>query len=89
MTEELALYLGRRAMEVSLLLMAPVLVVTLVIGFAAALLQAVTSIRDMTMGMILKLVSIGVTLVVAGSWMAQTAVGFTRDVFNLMQTVAR
>jgi flagellar biosynthetic protein FliQ len=88
-TEELALFLARRSMEVSLLLMAPVLVVTLVIGFLAALLQAVTSIRDMTMGMILKLVSIGVTLIVAGSWMTQTAVGFTRDVFNLMNTMAK
>jgi flagellar biosynthesis protein FliQ len=89
MTEELALYLGRRAMEVALLLMAPVLVVTLVMGFLAALLQAVTSIRDMTMGLILKLVSIGVTLIVSGTWMAQTAVGFTRDIFNLMQTMAK
>jgi flagellar biosynthesis protein FliQ len=89
MTEELALYLGRRAMEVGLLLMAPVLVVTLVIGFLAALLQAVSSIRDMTLGMILKLVCIGVTLIVSGSWMAQTAVGFTRDVFNLMQSMSK
>ena len=89
MTEELALYLARRALEVSLLLMAPVLVVTLVIGFAAALLQAVTSIRDMTMGMVLKLACIGATLVIAGGWMTQTAVGFTRDVFNLMQTMVK
>ncbi len=89
MTEELAIFLGRRAMEVSLLLMAPVLVVTLVTGFLAALLQAVTSIRDMTMGMILKLVFIGVTLIVAGNWMTQTAVGFTRDVFNMMGSMAK
>jgi len=88
-TEELALYLGRRAMEVALLLMAPVLVVTLVTGFAAAMLQAVTSIRDMTMGMVLKLACIGATLVIAGSWMTQTALGFTRDVFNLIQTMAK
>jgi flagellar biosynthetic protein FliQ len=88
-TEELALFLARRGMEVSLLLMAPVLIVTLVIGFLAALLQAVTSIRDMTMGMILKLVSIGATLIIAGSWMTQTAVGFTRDVFNMMQSMAK
>jgi len=89
MTEDMALYLARRALEVSLLLMTPVLAVTLVIGFVAALLQAVTSIRDMTMGLVLKLACIGATLVIAGGWMTQTTVAFTRDVFNMMQSMVK
>jgi flagellar biosynthetic protein FliQ len=89
MTEELALNIGRRCLEMSMLLMAPVLIVTLVVGLAAAILQTVTSIRDMTMGLVLKLAAIGVTLVICGGWMVQTAVGFTRDLFNQMQTMAR
>ncbi len=89
MTEDLALYLARRALEVSLLLMTPVLAVTLVVGFVAALLQAVTSIRDMTMGLVLKLACIGATLVIAGGWMTQTTVAFTRDVFHMMQSMVK
>ena len=89
MNPELALHVGRRALEMTLLLSAPVLVVTVVVGFLTAMLQAVTSIRDMTMGMILKLAAIGGTLVFTGSWMIQTAVAFTRDTFNMLQTMAR
>jgi len=87
--EEVALYVGRRALEVTMLLMAPVLIVTLVVGFATAMLQAVTSIRDMTIGLVLKLACIGVTLVVCGGWMMQTAVGFTRDIFNMIESMAK
>ena len=89
MTEEMAMYIGRRALEVTMLLMAPVLIVTLVVGFAAALLQAVTSIRDMTMGLVLKLVSIAVTMIFTGGWMIQTAVGFTRDILGMVEHMTR
>ncbi len=89
MTEEMAMYIGRRALEVTMLLMAPVLIVTLVVGFAAALLQAITSIRDMTMGLVLKLVSIAVTVIFTGGWMIQTAVGFTRDIFSMVEHMTK
>lgn len=89
MNEDMVLFIGRRSLEVCLLLMAPTLIVTLVVGFAAALLQAVTSIRDMSMGMVLKMAFIAVTLVVSGNWMMQTAVSFTRDMFNMMQTLVK
>ncbi|NLW87886.1 MAG: EscS/YscS/HrcS family type III secretion system export apparatus protein [Planctomycetes bacterium] len=89
MTEEMAMYIGRRALEMTMLLMAPVLIVTLVVGFAAALLQAVTSIRDMTMGLVLKLVSIALTMIFTGGWMIQTSVDFTRDIFNMIEQMTK
>lgn len=89
MTEEMAMYIGRRALEMTMLLMAPVLIVTLVVGFAAALLQAVTSIRDMTMGLVLKLVSIALTMIFTGGWMIQTSVDFTRDIFNMIEQITK
>ena len=87
MDAELVLHVGRRAMETALLLAAPVLVVTLVVGFLVAMLQAVTSIRDMTMGLVVKLACVGITLLICGSWMMQVAVGFAKEVFNHMQSL--
>ena len=89
MSTEFVLYLGRRTLEAALLLAGPVLLVALVTGFLVAMLQAVTSIRDMTMGLVIKLACVGATLLVCGGWMVQVAVGFTTEIFNHMQSVGR
>jgi flagellar biosynthetic protein FliQ len=85
MDADLVLYLTRRTLETALLLSAPVLVVVLVLGAAVALFQAVTSIKDMTIGLVLKLAGVGVTVLVTGGWSLQVAVDFTREIFNHMQ----
>jgi len=81
------LYLGRRALETALLVSAPVLVATLVVGAVVAMIQAVTSIRDMTMGLIVKVACVAVTLLVCGGWMMQLAVAFAAEIFNHVQAV--
>ena len=78
----MVLYLGRRTLETALLLSAPVLVVTLALGIVVAMLQAVTSIRDMTIGLVMKLAGVGITMLVTGGWSLQVAVDFTQEVFN-------
>ena len=85
MSGDFILYIGRRTMETALLLAAPVLGLTLVVGFIVAMIQAVTSVRDMTMGMVLKLLCVGVAVLVFGGWMMNVAVDFTTQVFNEMQ----
>jgi len=87
MDGEFVLHLGKRTLETALLLSAPVLAVALTTGFAVALLQAVTSIRDMTLGTVLKIACVGLTLLLCGGWMMQVAVSFTQDVFNYMQSL--
>ena len=85
MDSQFVIYIGRRALQTALLLSAPVLAVALVVGFLTAMLQAVTSVRDMTLGMVVKLAAIGLTLILFGGWMMQVAVGFTTEVFNHLQ----
>ena len=87
MDAELVLHIGQRGLETALLVAAPVLVTTLVVGVLVAMLQAVTSIRDMTMGLVLKLACVGVVLLICGGWMMQVAVAYTIEVFNHIQSV--
>jgi len=82
MNIELVMYVGRRMLETALILAAPALGVMLVVGFLVAMLQAVTSVRDMTLGIVVKLGCLGLTLLVFGGWMMQTAISFTSEVFN-------
>ena len=89
MNSELILYLAQRAIQTALLLAAPVLIVTLVLGLVVAMGQAVTSVRDMTFGLILKLGGVGVTILLCGGWMIQTAVAFTNEIFDHVQMLTR
>ncbi len=82
MNGEFVLFLGRRAMETALLLAGPPMIVALSVGLASAMLQAITSIRDMTLGMVLKVVGVGVCVLLMGGWMLQVIVGFTTEVFQ-------
>ena len=83
MDSNLVLHLGQEALKTGLLIAAPVLVVALLVG----LIQAVTSIRDMTLGMILKIIGVGVTVLMFGGWMMQVAVRFTSGILNHVQTL--
>lgn len=76
-------------METGLLLSAPVLIVALLSGVVISLFQAVTAMRDMTLGIVVKIAAVGVTLLLAGGWMLQLAVGFTREVFDVMQALTQ
>jgi flagellar biosynthetic protein FliQ len=82
------LFLGRRTMETALLLASPILIVAVAVGFSTALFQAVTSVRDQTLSMVLKIVGVGLTALAFGGWMSQIAIGFTTEIFNHMAGVA-
>jgi flagellar biosynthetic protein FliQ len=85
MDASLIMHIGRRTMETCLIVCAPVLIITLVLGVVVAMLQAVTSLRDMTLGMVVKLAAVGLTLLVFGAWMLETTGAFTREVFQYME----
>ncbi|MCL2700783.1 MAG: flagellar biosynthetic protein FliQ [Phycisphaerae bacterium] len=87
MDEDMVIYLGRRTLEVAMLVAAPVLTVALVVGILTGMMQAVTSMRDMTTGMVLKLAAVGATLILTGGWVLQMAKSFTIEIFNTMQAI--
>ncbi|MHC4265505.1 MAG: flagellar biosynthetic protein FliQ [Planctomycetota bacterium] len=79
------LYLGRHTLETALLLVAPVLVTCMVVGIVMTLLQAVTSIRDMTLTIVPKLLSMGLVLLIFGNWMLSLMLKFTTEIFGYIQ----
>lgn len=73
---------GRQAMELLLLVSAPVLLVALVVGLSVSLFQAVTQINEATLSFLPKLVAIVVALMVAGPWMMSTLVEYLQRVIT-------
>ncbi len=82
MTPESVMTIGRNAMEVTLMVAAPMLLVALIIGLIVSIFQAATQINEATLSFIPKLVGIFVALVVAGPWMLSVMLDYMRQVFT-------
>ena len=78
MTPETVMTIGRQALEMTMLLAAPLLLVALAIGLLVGIFQAATQINEMTLSFIPKLVCMAVALLVAGPWMLRELVSYTR-----------
>ena len=82
MTDTIIIELALRTMVVALKLSAPILVTSLVIGFAISLFQSMTQIQEFTLAFVPKLVGVGIALLVCGNWMLHTLITFTLDLFE-------
>jgi flagellar biosynthetic protein FliQ len=88
MSPDSVMSLGRHAMEVTLLVSAPLLLVALAIGLIVSIFQAATQINETTLSFIPKLVGIFVTLIVAGPWMLAIMTDYMRQMFTSIATMA-
>jgi flagellar biosynthetic protein FliQ len=79
------LYLARHTMETALMVAAPLLLVCMFTGIIVSLFQAVTSLRDMTLTMVPKLLAISITALIFGNWMMQVIMKFTIEIFQQVQ----
>jgi flagellar biosynthetic protein FliQ len=82
MTPESVMTMGRHAMEITLMIAAPMLLVALIIGLIVSIFQAATQINEQTLSFIPKLVGIFVALVVAGPWMLSVMLDYMREIFS-------
>jgi len=82
MTPETIMTIGRHALEITMLLAAPLLLAALAIGLLVGVFQAATQINEMTLSFIPKLLGMAVTLLIAGPWMLKLIVGYTRELFE-------
>ncbi len=82
MTPDLIMTIGQRALEITILLAAPLLLAALAIGLLVGVFQAATQINEMTLSFIPKLVGMAVTMLIAGPWMLKVIVSYTRELFE-------
>jgi flagellar biosynthetic protein FliQ len=82
MTPETVMEIGRQAVEMTLLLSAPLLLAALLIGLVVSIFQAATQINEQTLSFIPKLVGVFLILLAAGPWMLQLMVDYVRRLFE-------
>ncbi|MCK6408278.1 flagellar biosynthesis protein FliQ [Thauera sp.] len=87
MTPTAVIELGRQAVEVTLLVSAPLFLAALITGLVISIFQAATQINEMTLSFVPKLVAIFVTLVLAGPWMITLLTDFMRRLIESIPTM--
>lgn len=74
--------LARQALWVTMIVSAPLLGVALGVGLFIGIIQAATSINEMTLSFIPKLAAMGLALLIFGAWQLVTLVEFTQSIFQ-------
>ena len=82
MTPESVMTLGRQAVELTLIVSAPVLLTALIIGLLVSIFQAATQINEMTLSFIPKLIGMFVVLIITGPWMVSMMLDYIQRLFS-------
>lgn len=89
MNQEIALYWITESMEVALLIVTPILMTGLVIGLVVSLFQAVTSIQEMTLSYVPKMLAVAILMYFFSPWVLQTMTDYATQVFEYIPMVAQ
>jgi len=87
MTPTAVVDLGRQAVEVALLISAPMLLAAVITGLVISIFQAATQINEMTLSFVPKVVAMFITMVVAGPWLLTVMTDFIRRLYESIPTL--
>jgi flagellar biosynthetic protein FliQ len=87
MNPDLAIDLFKTTVTFALYIVAPFLLVTLVVGLAASLLQTVTSVQEQTLTFIPKLLAISGLLLLLTPWLLRALSEFSITIITRMGTL--
>ncbi|MDZ4698261.1 MAG: flagellar biosynthesis protein FliQ [Rhodothermales bacterium] len=89
MNTDVALFWVQEAIRTALMIIAPLLGTALVVGLLVSLFQAMTSIQEMTLSFIPKILAIAVVLLLLAPWMLEMLTDFTTHVMQFIPQVSR
>jgi flagellar biosynthetic protein FliQ len=89
MSPETVVTIGRQALELMLIVSAPLLLVALGVGLVVSFFQAITQLNEQTLSFLPKLVGVAVTMIVVGPWMISTLVDYLqRSIISIPSLIA-
>ncbi len=82
MTPQSVIGLIQQALQILVMVSAPLLLTALVVGLIVSIFQAATQINEMTLSFIPKLLAMFLVFLLVGPWMLTTMIDFTRQLFS-------
>lgn len=87
MTEELVIEVLTEVFFTVFVILTPILGVSLVIGIIISIFQAATSIQEMTLTFVPKIIFTGVAIIFLIPWMIEKMIGITLKLFSILDSV--
>jgi flagellar biosynthetic protein FliQ len=84
-----AIFIGRQLLWMSLLLVAPVVVVSLAVGLIISIAQTVTSIQEQTLAFAPKIVAVVALMMLMLPWYLSTLKSFTLTMFQYLTQIVK
>ena len=89
MTTQTVIDLGARTIWMTMQVAAPALIAAVLTGLVVSVFQAATQINEQTLVFIPKILVMTVAIVICGSWIMQSMMGFRVDLISNIPTVIR
>jgi flagellar biosynthetic protein FliQ len=89
MNDTVVIDIAREAIMTGALVAGPVMLVVLLVGVVVGIFQAATSINEMTLSFVPKLIMVMLLLSLIGGWQIQLLVDFATHVFERIPDVAK
>ncbi len=81
------LVIAREAVMTGLMISAPFLVISLMIGLVISVVQAATQLHDQNLVFVPKIIGTAVVMLVLGSWIITIMVNFTQNLFVMIESM--
>lgn len=89
MSTGIVIDIAREALWLIIKCSAPLLIVSLVVGLTISIFQTITSIQEQTLTFVPKILSIFITLIIAGGWIMENIITFMNHLFENFSTYVR
>ncbi len=89
MSQEMILKLAKDTLQITLMVSSPMLVVALTIGILVSIAQVVTSIQDMTLSFVPRVIAVFLTFLLVFPWIMSTLLSFTNQLLGHLERFAR
>jgi len=88
MTQDMVLKLAREALQISLMVSGPLLLVSLVVGVLVSVMQVVTSIQDMTLSLVPRMIAVFLVFLLLLPWALHVLIAFSTQLFGHLEQFA-
>ena len=88
MSQQMILDLAKKAMRITLMIGGPMLLVALVVGLVVSIAQVVTSIQDMTLSFVPRIIAVFLAFLFIFPWILNTMLAFTTRLYGHLERFA-
>ncbi len=82
MSPDILVEVGRKAIWITLMVSAPMLLTGMIVGLVISILQSVTQIQEITLTFVPKILAVFIVFLITIPWISSVLIVFTQDLFN-------